>query len=492
MNGKVLESDGLSWKIDKKIGSGGFGSVYSATSQDDEARVAIKFIPKSKGARRELLFEDLSEAKNVIKIIATGEYSNKYFIVMELASESLRSSLAKVLSQEESIKVIHDIAEALDSIQNSVVHRDIKPDNILLSGNVWCLSDFGIARFIEQTTSTETFKHAHSAPYTAPERWRGERASSASDVYSLGVTAYEILEGNLPFAKGDFSEMHQNSPIPPFSKTTDHRIAKLISDMLSKTQQMRPTPQRIIEVIDSIVSKNNQSSTSSSLQDASRILSTLRQQDEAIAEKRRLEEQARTKFIAEAKAKVTSELKVLMNYLIDNAAEGKVEENPYRPFFSGGDNWKFTLGNAQIMIDAPRVGSETYREDFIFLPFDVVAYSTIRLVIGGEIVRSHSVWFSDMMNKNDYGCYEVAFMDIFRTTHNHQPFALGPSDNEVDTAFRPIMGGFQLGINPIRIEDNQEYFISKWANYLADAAQNRYQMPSNMPEQTITNTPRKS
>lgn len=492
----ILKSDDLSWKIEKNIGKGGFGAVYEATSQDDDAKVAIKLIPKSEGARRELLFEDLSEAKNTIKIIATGEYNDKYFIVMDLASLSLRDALNNgSLSTQDSLGAVRDAAEALESIQNSVVHRDIKPDNILLFNDKWCLSDFGIARFIDQTTATETFKRAHSAPYTAPERWRGERASSASDIYSLGITAYEIIEGKLPFRDGDLGEKHQNSPIPPFNDNTDHRVARLISDMLSKSATMRPTPKRVIEVLDTInLQEGNKETVSDellALQKASKVVSSARQEEEAEAEKRRLSEKARAEFISASKSKLESELNLLKTTLTTNAAEGTIKNDPTRVFYAGPHNWEFSLGNAQITIEPAKGADSSPFDGMTRMPFDTSAYTTISLSISGRIVRSHSIWFSDMINEGDYGCYEVSFMEIFTNNHSHQPFALEPVSAGVDNAFLPIMGGYQLARNPLRIEDNSSSFTSRWVKYFVDAVNGTYQRPTNMPEETITNKTRR-
>jgi len=493
MDGAILQSDELSWKLGKEIGGGGFGVVYEAVSQEDKKKVAIKLIPKSKGARRELLFEDLSDAENIVNIIATGEYEERYFIVMDLASISLRDVLRKgSISTEDSMAVIRDIAKALESIRNRVVHRDIKPDNILQLENAWCLSDFGIARFIEQTTSTETFKRAHSAPYTAPERWRGERATPASDVYSLGITAYEILEGKLPFIGSDLGAMHQNSPIPPFSDNIDHRLAKLVSSMLSKTPQMRPTPSRILEIIASIGAPSEATLPAElvALQNASKVLSSLRQQEEAEAEKRRLTVSARTDFIAESKLKMNNELQHLKDTLEANAAEGKVVRDPSGVFFANSNSWDFSLGGAEIAIKEVS-GLDPMSSDGANLPFDVTAYTTIKLIINGNVVRSHSIWFSDMISQGDYGCYEVAFMEIFTNDHNHQPFALLPTDSGVNTVFRPVIGGYQMARNPLRIEDSQGDFVSRWVQYLVAAVDGSYRQPSEMPEEPIRQNTRR-
>lgn len=490
MIGKILKSDDLSWKIESEIGEGGFGKVYKAKSVQNGDKVAVKLVPKNNGARRELLFEDLSGAVNIVKIIATGEYEDRYFIVMDLADDSLRQKMqTSGVSHNDLLTVLRDIALALDSIRDTVVHRDIKPDNILSTNNTWALSDFGIARFIDQSTATETFKRAHSAPYTAPERWRGERASPASDVYSLGITAYEILEGRRPFdGVIDLGDAHQNAPIPAFSKGVDHRLARLVSDMLAKSAQIRPTPKRILEVVESIedVGESPISDELLALQNASKILSSQRQEQEAEAEQRRLEIIARTNFIAESKAKLAEQLQALKDTLISNAAEGKVVKDSSTVFFAGGSDWNFQLGSAEIVIEDVSGMDASPFDGTAGLPFDVSAFSRIRLSIDGNVVRSHSVWFSDMLHEGDYGCYEVSFMEMFSSNHNHSPFALSPTDSGTDSVFRPVIGGYQLARNPLRIEDNIELFVSRWVKYLVDVFNGEYNRPSSMPEERLT------
>src|SRR5699024_7455063 len=99
-----------------------------------------------------------------------------------------------------------DIATTLTDLDGSVVHRDLKPENVLYLDGHWCLADFGIARYAEATTSPDTRKFALSPLYAAPERWKGERATTATDIYSLGVIAYELLSGEVPFTGKDMPE----------------------------------------------------------------------------------------------------------------------------------------------------------------------------------------------------------------------------------------------------------------------------------------------
>jgi serine/threonine protein kinase len=136
--------------------------------------------------------------------VAFGYRARAYWaLVMPRADESLRDHLlnaGSALSPTDAIAILIDIASALlVELDGKVVHRDLKPENVLFLDGAWRLSDFGISRYAEATTARDTQKYAMSAPYAAPERWRAERATGATDVYSLGVIAFEMLSGTRPF-----------------------------------------------------------------------------------------------------------------------------------------------------------------------------------------------------------------------------------------------------------------------------------------------------
>jgi len=190
---------GQHWTVRTRIGAGGFGQVFVVTG--DEGEAVAKFVPKAPGADRELLFVDLTGVRNIIPIVDTGEHGDYWVLVMPRADTSLRGYLTGNggrLDLATAIGVLTDIADALVDLEGRVVHRDLKPENVLLYKGHWCLADFGISRYAEATTAPDTRKFAWSAPYAAPERWRNERATTATDVYALGIMAYELVKGERP------------------------------------------------------------------------------------------------------------------------------------------------------------------------------------------------------------------------------------------------------------------------------------------------------
>lgn len=232
-----------SWNLGNELASGGFGRVYEAGA-DDGSPAVVKLVPKVSGAGREILFEELSGLPNVIPILDSGEWQDYYVLVMPRAEMSLRNHLEESggkLALEEAVAVLADVAEALASLAAGVVHRDVKPENVLLWQGHWCLADFGIARYAEATTAIDTHKYAMTPCYAAPEQWRWERATSATDIYAFGIMAFEILQGQRPFAEPDFREQHLSQP-PPQVAGCPSWVVSLVNECLLKAPAARPTP----------------------------------------------------------------------------------------------------------------------------------------------------------------------------------------------------------------------------------------------------------
>jgi len=219
------------WELGDQFDSGGFGKVFMAKASDGPTAV-VKLVPKKPGASREMLFVSLSGLPNIIPILDSGEWKEYYVLVMPLAEKSLRQHLENVTRRprlNETITILTDMAEALASLTTEVVHRDIKPENVLFYQDHWCLADFGIARYAEATTAPDTRKYVMTPSYAAPEQWRGQRATNATDIYAFGVIAFELLQGQLPFPGPDFREQHLNQ-VPPAIMECPPSLASIVND----------------------------------------------------------------------------------------------------------------------------------------------------------------------------------------------------------------------------------------------------------------------
>jgi serine/threonine-protein kinase len=142
---------------------------------------------------------------------AAYRWDDDRVLIMPRAEKSLLAHIREVqapLGVAETVAILSEVATALSDLDGRVVHRDLKPANILLLDGRWCLADFGISRYSEATTAPDTRKLAWTPQYAAPEQWRAERATAATDIYALGVIAYELLAGVRPFTGPEMHDYH--------------------------------------------------------------------------------------------------------------------------------------------------------------------------------------------------------------------------------------------------------------------------------------------
>ncbi|MCY4662620.1 MAG: serine/threonine-protein kinase [Acidobacteria bacterium] len=192
------------YKILASLGSGGFGAVYLAKDTWIDKEVAIKVPHKQNLNFAEHLREPRLLAAldhpNIVSITTAEKTDNVFFIVMEyVAGETLDDLIARdgALAARRLIGYATQLARAVDHAhRQGVVHRDLRPSNVLVSSaGVLKVTDFGTSRFLEMAAHNTV---TGSPPYMAPEQFEG-RAVFASDIYSLGVTMYQMATGGLPY-----------------------------------------------------------------------------------------------------------------------------------------------------------------------------------------------------------------------------------------------------------------------------------------------------
>jgi eukaryotic-like serine/threonine-protein kinase len=235
------------WTVIGRIGDRpGMSEVYEVVG--DGVHAVVKKIKRLPGAERELLVLDVGDCPNVIPFDEVVETDSEILIRMPKADKSLNQHLEEAgerLPETEVVAILSDLATALECTGKLVVHRDIKPQNALYLNGNWCLADFGLARYVEASTAKITFKEWGTAEWIAPERWDGRRATIKSDVYSLGIVAYQMATGRLPFTGPDLREQHRGQkPTPPSGLTSGMR--SLILEMLAKSPAARPTPDQLL------------------------------------------------------------------------------------------------------------------------------------------------------------------------------------------------------------------------------------------------------
>jgi hypothetical protein len=472
---------GDEWLLGEHLDGGGFGQVYAAKSAEHEWAVA-KLVPKAPGAERELLFADLRDVRNVVPIIDQGETDDSWVLVMPRAEKSLRKYVEDAdgpLELAEAVSVLSDIAATLVDLDGRVVHRDLKPENVLLLGGRWCLADFGISRYAEATTAPDTRKYSMSPPYAAPEQWRFERATTAADIYAFGIMAYELLSGSLPFTGPDFRDQHLNRAPAPLT-TAPASLAALAEECLYKAAEARPSPANILARLGRAADPAP-SAGLARLAQANRA-NVARRSEVGRQASAHQSEAERRQALADTAGQALTRVAATLRDAIMNAA-------PSASLSTGLKiGWTVQLDRAELRLAPPVTAAPNPWGSQGTPAFDLIAFSEIDLAMpsdhSGYEGRSHSLWYCDAQEAGRYQWFEMAFMlsPFAAKLARQDPFSLDPGE-EAARAVRGGIADIQVAwpFTAVIVGELDE-FISRWAGWLAEAAQGQLHRPSAMPE----------
>jgi serine/threonine protein kinase len=258
------------YEIQAQIGEGAMGTVYSAIHPLIGKKVAIKVLKAELCANQATIDRFVQEAKavnqighpNIVDVFLLGELPDgRAYMVMEwLRGEDLKTRLARgPMTVTDACDVLDGIARALDAAHaKQIVHRDLKPDNVFLHRHddgplMVKLLDFGIAKLTRVTPGaekTQTGNMLGTPRYISPEQARGIQVDHRSDIYSLGVMAYEILAGRPPFqgeTAMDLVVKHLSEPAPPLGQfaRVPKSLEQCVMAMLEKDPNRRPSLEEV-------------------------------------------------------------------------------------------------------------------------------------------------------------------------------------------------------------------------------------------------------
>jgi serine/threonine-protein kinase len=245
------------YKILKKIGSGGMGEVYLAEDSKLRRKVALKFLPSEYASQLDLKTRFMREAQaaaalnhpNVVTVYEVAEHEDRLYIAMEyVEGESLKDLIAgKELSTGEVLDVALQISGGLAAAhQAGIVHRDIKPQNILMGkdGRVR-ICDFGLAKAKRDVTLTQAGSTLGTIAYMSPEQAQGKETDHRSDIFSFGVVLYQMITGRLPF-KGEHEVAVINSivndtpePLARYKSDVPEGLQRIVAKAMEKNRDMR-------------------------------------------------------------------------------------------------------------------------------------------------------------------------------------------------------------------------------------------------------------
>jgi eukaryotic-like serine/threonine-protein kinase len=245
------------YRLENRLGFGGMSTVHLAFDQRLERSVAVKLLAEHLAEDPTFVSRFQREAQaaarlvhpNVVQVFDSGldEHTGQHFIVMEYIEGQ---SCAEILRDfgwvdvEEAVSIVEQACEGLHyAHRNGVVHRDVKPGNLLRAreGEVK-LADFGIAKATEQSSITQVGSVLGTAAYLAPEQARGEEAGPAADLYALGVVAYQLISGRLPYEAASLTELalKQQREEPPTLDTLVAAVNPELADAVAIALALDP------------------------------------------------------------------------------------------------------------------------------------------------------------------------------------------------------------------------------------------------------------
>jgi serine/threonine protein kinase len=259
---------GSAFTLEAELVGGGMSTVYRARDNALQRPVVIKVLPPDLAAavsverfKREILVAAALQHPHIVPVLVAGEVDGLPFFVMPyIDGESLRARLARgPLSVRESVGILKDVARALSYAHtHDLVHRDIKPDNILLTGGTAVVTDFGVAKALNAAGAARrggAGSGAHAAAmtatgiaigtpaYMAPEQAAGDPSTDhRADLYALGIVAWEMLTGTAPFHGLSPQQVMASHVVktPPSVASRRYDVPKAFSDVIDQLLQKEP------------------------------------------------------------------------------------------------------------------------------------------------------------------------------------------------------------------------------------------------------------
>jgi eukaryotic-like serine/threonine-protein kinase len=246
------------YRLERRLGVGGMATVQLAMDTRLERRVAVKLLAEHLAAdsnfvsrfRREALAAARLVHPNIVQVFDFGaeESTGRQYIVMEFVDGPSCAEILRELGRlepDDAVSILIQACRGLDyAHRNGVVHRDVKPGNLLRGrdGGQVKLADFGIAKATEHSDMTKVGSVLGTAAYLSPEQARGEPAGPASDLYALGVVSYQLLAGRLPYEAASLTDLarQQDTVAPPPLHEVDPAIPRTLSLVVARALAREP------------------------------------------------------------------------------------------------------------------------------------------------------------------------------------------------------------------------------------------------------------
>lgn len=480
------------WEFDesKRLGpKGGFGEVFLGSGVEGEVAVKRLLLSAGAAAHREMKIGETLASGQFQHVVPVYDYGldangDNYYLIMPVCDQSLQDLINErgFLPWDEAKPIILDIIAGLGEV-GQIVHRDLKPGNVLYKDSRWQVADFGIAKFVEDSTSLETLRRSLTPPYAAPEQWLGERPTGGTDVYALGCIIYALLRGSPPFG-GDIDEVreaHLHKTPPPLNGI-DSRLGGLLNVMLRKAQASRPSLERCKLLISATDVALPVAGPRAFLAAAGQAVA----QAVATAEAERLAIEAAANEWKAIGGEGVKDLTRLLGILSDAIAADA--PNARRELST------IALGPAELKWMAPallerrierRPGQATQGL------WEVAAFSRIELRCVLAYRNYHdphayafavTLAFARTAKNPEFRWREVSFYRQSSATMQAEPTAILPNTDSFYIPFTPTMGSNAVAHGPFTIDAEDEgKFIERWTGLFAKAAHGLLRPPQQLP-----------
>lgn len=458
---------------------GGFGAVFQGRDEAGQA-VAVKklHLTAEAAGHREM---DMAAAlaarslRNVMPILDWGADANGggYFIVMPKAEGSLQGRLSQgPLPEDEAIAALLDIARGLDEVRD-IVHRDLKPDNVLRFGGRWVVADFGIAKFVEASTSLHTLRGCLTPHYAAPEQWRSEAPTSATDVYALGCVAVALLTGRPPFdGRDDLQGCHLQEAPPTVPATP--ALRQLVAACLRKPAGARPG---LRDAVEQLERARSTAVRHDPIVAAGAVIAERAAKEDAQAVRKQSRDESRAELARIGRAVLLE----IRSRLFDDIIVASPMARRMKDSSVG-------LGDGVLTIESRFASLQA--GTFEHSGWDVIAGWVVKVSQTKNAryrERSANLWYADPNKSGSYRWFESGHWEMKAgAVTRDEPFAIERADQlrDADFALSNVLHSVNVTPRPPRPIDGtgEEWFSRRWRTWLAEAATSSMSYPSHLPE----------
>ena len=502
MTMETIKLSNQEWRIDtnKRLGTpGGFGEVFSGQGNDGEVAIKRLKLTAAEAAHRELEIGKALYGRllvNVVPVLDWGQDadSDRYFLVMPVCERSLQDAINEKgrFHPGEAAVILMAILAGLGEVRD-ITHRDMKPSNVLLHDGIWKVADFGIAKFVEDSTSLESLRSNLTPAYAAPEQWLLQRPTPATDIYAVACIAHALVTGKPPFA-GDMDtlrDQHLNK-IPALLQELPPSAKNIVSMMLRKVPEIRPKRERCAEVFKQCTVSEGQvvSRAASAMAEAVSLVAV--DQAKREAERRVSEEKLRQReaLFNEAVHDLHHIKQKLFSRILEHA----------RDVVGGGQGQihspRLTFGHAALSFDIEgdrdslrgiRRGDDAraWGDHRRRSKWDIVAFGEMSITQASgrhSYLRSANLVFGRPLDDAEYRWFEMAFWSLGDVRGLQGYPSCLRYVFEIDEALSSAVSIMNRAYEPVPIDgENEEAFVEYWMGIMALAAMGKLTRPMQMP-----------